>query len=173
MDNNDIFYVREQMLPEQAPPATQSGAVKWMRENLFSSWFNSVLTLLALYFVVKIVTGAFPWFANGVWVANSLAECREILQGETGGCFAVLTERWHQLLFGFKYPSDQYWRPALALCCCSWLLRQCCSLHCPQDADLYRLVSVHRFLADLGWNDSDTYPCFGRIYCRLHDLHTS
>ena len=114
MDNNDIFYVREQMLPEQAPPATQSGAVKWMRENLFSSWFNSVLTLLALYFVVKIVTGAFPWFANGVWVANSLAECREILQGETGGCFAVLTERWHQLLFGFKYPSDQYWRPALA-----------------------------------------------------------
>ncbi|SLN71098.1 Inner membrane amino-acid ABC transporter permease protein YhdY [Roseovarius albus] len=114
MDNKDIFYVREQMLPEQAPPATQSGIVKWMRDNLFSSWFNSLLTLVAIYFVIKIVTGAFPWFANGVWVSNSLAECREILQGKTGGCFAVLTERWHQLLFGFKYPDDQYWRPTLA-----------------------------------------------------------
>ena len=31
-----------------------------------------------------------------------------------GGCFAVLTERWNQLLFGFKYPSELYWRPGLA-----------------------------------------------------------
>jgi general L-amino acid transport system permease protein len=26
----------------------------------------------------------------------------------------VLTERWNQLLYGFKYPSELYWRPALA-----------------------------------------------------------
>ncbi|MGB1177765.1 MAG: amino acid ABC transporter permease, partial [Lentibacter algarum] len=31
-----------------------------------------------------------------------------------GACFSVLTERWNQLLFGFKYPPDQYWRPTLA-----------------------------------------------------------
>ena len=37
-----------------------------------------------------------------------------MLNGESGACFAVLTERWNQLLFGFKYPSDLYWRPALA-----------------------------------------------------------
>jgi general L-amino acid transport system permease protein len=29
-------------------------------------------------------------------------------------CWAVLTERWNQLLFGF-YPSEAYWRPVLAL----------------------------------------------------------
>ena len=32
----------------------------------------------------------------------------------SGGCFSVLTERWNQLLFGFKYPVELYWRPALA-----------------------------------------------------------
>jgi general L-amino acid transport system permease protein len=25
-----------------------------------------------------------------------------------------LTERWHQLIFGFKYPQEAYWRPTLA-----------------------------------------------------------
>jgi general L-amino acid transport system permease protein len=51
---------------------------------------------------------------NGVWNKSSLAECREVLQGVTGGCFSVLTERWNQLLFGFQYPSEFYWRPSLA-----------------------------------------------------------
>jgi general L-amino acid transport system permease protein len=36
------------------------------------------------------------------------------LEGASGGCFAVLAERWNQLIFGFKYPSDQYWRPTVA-----------------------------------------------------------
>ncbi len=51
---------------------------------------------------------------NGVWTTSSLAECREVLQGNVGACFSVLTERWNQLLYGFKYPTDEYWRPNLA-----------------------------------------------------------
>jgi len=37
------------------------------------------------------------------------------LQGKVGACFSVLTERWNQLLYGFKYPSSEYWRPNLAV----------------------------------------------------------
>lgn len=110
-----IAYVRDTMLPEQAPPVSQMGAVKWVRENLFPGPINAVMTLLAIYFVYQIVAGALPWFWNGVWTTSSLAECREVLDGATGGCFAVLTERWNQLLFGFRYPSSQYWRPLLAM----------------------------------------------------------
>jgi general L-amino acid transport system permease protein len=58
--------------------------------------------------------GAFPWFYNGVWDAGSIKECRDILAGKTGACFAVLVDRWDHLLFGFKYPGDAYWRPTLA-----------------------------------------------------------
>jgi general L-amino acid transport system permease protein len=33
-------FVRTEMLPEKTPPVTQTGAIKWLRENLFSSWGN-------------------------------------------------------------------------------------------------------------------------------------
>ena len=107
-------FVRHDMMPEQAPPATQRGAVKWMRENLFSDIGNSILTIVSIIVVYKVLVGIMPWVLNGIWDAPSIRECRELLGGKTGGCFAVLTERWNQLLFGFKYPSTEYWRPTLA-----------------------------------------------------------
>jgi general L-amino acid transport system permease protein len=112
--NAPVAYVRQEMLPEQAPPLTQTGAVKWMRENLFSGWLNTFLTLASLYVVWWLAVHIVPWFANSVWRAESLRECREILGGTSGACFAVITDRWHQLLFGF-YPPQHYWRPVLAL----------------------------------------------------------
>lgn len=114
MHAHSVAFVRETMLPEQEPPASEVGVVHWMRENLFRGWANTLMTVIAIFVIYKIVAGAFPWFVNGIWSTNSLAECREILQGTTGGCFSVLTERWNQLLFGFKYPQDQYWRLILA-----------------------------------------------------------
>ncbi|WP_238365571.1 amino acid ABC transporter permease [Mesobacterium pallidum] len=109
-----VAYVRDTMLPQQPPPASEAGAVKWMRENLFSGWFNTILTLVAVYIIFRLLSGSLPWFLGGIWNADSLATCREVLDGATGGCFAVLTERWNQLLFGVAYPNDQYWRPTLA-----------------------------------------------------------
>src|SRR6056297_676685 len=114
MSKSELAFVRHEILPEQAPPVTEAGIVKWLRDNLFPGPVNTVLTLVAIYFLFKLLSGAMPWFWNGVWTADSLSECREILDGATGGCFSVLTERWNQLLFGFKYPSEAYWRPTLA-----------------------------------------------------------
>ncbi|MEQ5825777.1 ABC transporter permease subunit [Sulfitobacter sp. NFXS29] len=110
-----IAFVRETSLPPSAPPDKVGGPVKWVKDNLFPTWANALLTVVALYFLYLLLAGSLPWLLNGVWSASSLSECREILDGATGACFSVLSERWHQLLFGFKYPSDQYWRPTLAL----------------------------------------------------------
>ncbi|WP_371225076.1 amino acid ABC transporter permease [Roseovarius sp. 2305UL8-3] len=107
-------YVRAEMLPEQEPPVTERGAVKWMRENLFADVPNSILTIVSIIAIYYILAGALPWLLNGVWDAPSIRACREVLDGAVGGCFAVLTERWNQLLFGFKYPTGEYWRPAVA-----------------------------------------------------------
>ena len=111
---DNVSFVRTEMLPELPPPATETGAIKWLRENLFSSIPNSILTLISLYIIYQILQGFLPWLFGGVWSTSSLSECREVLEGATGGCFSVLTERWNQLLFGFKYPPDQYWRITLA-----------------------------------------------------------
>ncbi|SEN11824.1 amino acid ABC transporter permease [Palleronia pelagia] len=111
-----VAYVRETFVGEQPPPAQETGALIWLRKNLFSNWFYSILTLLALYVIYVLLSGFLPWLLGGVWDASSIRECREIAgEGAAGGCFAVLSERWNQLLFGFSYPSEAYWRPTLAL----------------------------------------------------------
>ncbi len=113
-NKTNIAYVRETPLPQAEPPASETGLVRWLRANLFSNVTNALLTLAAFAALYGIFTSALPWFINGVWQSESIRGCREVLDGATGGCFAVLTERWHQLMFGFTYSSDQYWRPTLA-----------------------------------------------------------
>ncbi|CUH42305.1 MULTISPECIES: amino acid ABC transporter permease [Ruegeria] len=116
---SDVSFVRTEMLPEQAPPASEVGLIGWIRHNLFSGWFNSILTLVSLYAIYYVLSGVLPWVFQSVWNANSLNECREIMMatwGSTHGhaCWAVINDRWLQLLFGF-YPSHLYWRPIAAL----------------------------------------------------------
>ena len=114
MSDQSVAFVRHETLPPSPPPVSETGIVKWMRENLFSSVTNSILTLAALYAIYSILSGSMPWILGGIWQAPSLQACREILAGDSAGGFAVLTERWHQLIFGFKYPQEAYWRPTLA-----------------------------------------------------------
>ena len=114
-----VAYVRDTMLPEQDPPATSVGIIGWMKQNLFSSWFNSVLTVVALAFIYLVLSVLIPWMISPTWHAESLTQCREILhelgrEGHLGGaCWGVVRDRWVQLLFGF-YPSELYWRPIVA-----------------------------------------------------------
>ena len=116
---SDIGFVRTEMLPELEPPASEVGFIGWVRHNLFSSWLNSALTLLSLYFVVKILIAAVPWILSPTWNAGSLSECREILHAlgreghYAGACWGVIHERWIQFIFGF-YPPELYWRPIMA-----------------------------------------------------------
>jgi general L-amino acid transport system permease protein len=112
-------FLRTEMTPPKAPPITERGVVKWLRENLFAGPYNTILTLVALYVLYLFLSSVIPWLLNGVWNANSLQECREIVtasagEGATGACWAMIRERWNQFLFGL-YPQDLYWRPAVAL----------------------------------------------------------
>lgn len=110
----ETSFVRTEMLPPRPAPVSQVGAVKWMRENLFSGPLNTALTVFGLFATIWLVQAAAPWLLHGVWHANSLSECRAIIAAAhgpeaTGACWAVIRVRWNQFLFGF-YPVDQYWR---------------------------------------------------------------
>jgi general L-amino acid transport system permease protein len=116
---SDISFVRKEMLPEKAPPASEVGAIGWIRHNLFSTWFNSILTVISVAAIYYVLAGVLPWIFQSSWAGQSLNECREIFEaayGTTHGhaCWGVINERWLQLLFGF-YPPELYWRPILAL----------------------------------------------------------
>ncbi|WP_322895881.1 MULTISPECIES: amino acid ABC transporter permease [unclassified Yoonia] len=105
---DNVAYVRANMLPESPPPPGAAGVVKWLRENLFSGPINTILTLIAIYVVWSVLSAIVPWVFNGIWNAGSLTECREIRAArglDTAACWAVINERWLQILFGF-YPTD-------------------------------------------------------------------
>jgi general L-amino acid transport system permease protein len=92
-----------------------SRALRWLRENLFSSISSSLTTLLLLALLVKAVLGLVQW---GIWDAiwttpgNDSSACRAV-RG-LGACWAVIAEKYRFILFG-TYPFDQQWRPALAI----------------------------------------------------------
>lgn len=111
-------FVRAEMLDPREPPPGEKGAVKWLRENLFSGALNTILTVLGLLALAWLLAHAVPWLLHSVWNANSLGECRQIVaetwgEGASGACWAMVRARWHQYLYGF-YPMNAYWRPNLA-----------------------------------------------------------
>jgi general L-amino acid transport system permease protein len=84
----------------------------WARENLFSSWGNTLITLGALYLLWRVVPPFIDWaFINAVWQAGDPAACRAV-RGE-GACWGFVAEKHRFILFGV-YPYDAHWRPALA-----------------------------------------------------------
>ena len=113
-----VPFVRDTMLPPADPPVREAGAVRWLRENLFSGPLNTVLTILGIMIVWFLVSHFWDWFAHSVWNADSLADCRRIIaetwgEGARGACWAVIRERWNQDVYGF-YPAELYWRPTMA-----------------------------------------------------------
>lgn len=39
----------------------KTGPLTWLRENLFNTWYNSILTLVSLVFIYAVLKGAFTW----------------------------------------------------------------------------------------------------------------
>jgi general L-amino acid transport system permease protein len=112
------LHVRVEMIEPRPAPKSQVAALRWLKGNLFSSPLNAALTVIALAAVYFLLDNITPWFLNGVWRAHSLRECWDIIakengEGANGACWAMISERWNQFLFGL-YPSTLYWRPVLA-----------------------------------------------------------
>ncbi len=92
------------------PPASSVGVLGWIRANLFSTWYNAVLTLLALLILVKTVPPLISWvFIDSSWTATS-QECRSI----DGACWSIIPKNLRFMAFGF-YPYEEQWRPAIVI----------------------------------------------------------
>lgn len=101
------------MKADLPPPSSQNGPMAWLRQNLFSTPLNSLVTLLVLLMLAWIVPKAFGWlFINAVWGNAGLQAC-DAARG-TGACWAVVWEKFRFMMFGV-YPFDQQWRPGIVI----------------------------------------------------------
>ena len=99
-----------QFRPSLPPPRLSVGVVGWLRSNLFSSWFNTLLTLLAIYLIWLIVPPLLKWAVfQADWTGTTRADCTS-----EGACWVFIKERFSQFMYGF-YPEELRWRVDLTV----------------------------------------------------------
>lgn len=77
-----------------APPAPP-GPQEWLRKNLFSNWFNALLTILSLAFLYFALANVIRWmFFTADWRPVTVSPLLYLVG---------------------QYPRDQLWRPGLSL----------------------------------------------------------
>ncbi|MBA1272106.1 amino acid ABC transporter permease [Stutzerimonas azotifigens] len=95
--------------PDLPAPSRNVGVVGWMRSNLFSSWFNTLMTLAGLYLVWLIIPPLLNWaFIQADWTGDARSDC-----SREGACWVFIQSRFAQFMYGF-YPADLRWRVDLA-----------------------------------------------------------
>lgn len=93
------------------PPTERIPVLRWIKENLASSWFNLVITLVCLAVLYYSVPALVEWgLIDAVFTAESHEECR----AADGACWAVIEEKHRPMFFGV-YPYEEHWRLVLAL----------------------------------------------------------
>lgn len=91
-------------------PIIRIGVLQWIKANLFDGVFNSILTIVTLFFLYKVVPPFIKWaFIDSLWF-SSAEQCRT----GTGACWSIIPVNIRFILFGF-YPHELHWRPFVAM----------------------------------------------------------
>ncbi len=108
---SEIAFVRaaeEEPLP---PPVSTSGAIGWLRSNLFSTPLNIALTLGAIFMIAWIVPPLVNFMIfDAVWGGQDRDACLVTPERPVvGACWGFVSERLAFFIYGF-YPISERWR---------------------------------------------------------------
>ncbi|MBP6010727.1 MAG: amino acid ABC transporter permease [Alphaproteobacteria bacterium] len=93
------------------PTVVLPGPIQWLRENLFSTPFNTVLTVVAAATLYSIVVPFVQWaLVDATWTGADRDACLP----NDGACWPFITARLGQFVYGF-YDLAQRWRVDLVL----------------------------------------------------------
>lgn len=91
-------------------PLQSVGVIGWLKENLFSSKANALLTFAALFFLWQALPPLVSWaITDATWSLSSTPCSAE----KTGACWTFIFVKFRVLMFGL-YPEHFLWRPVLA-----------------------------------------------------------
>ena len=96
--------------PRRAP-VQMSGLTHWLRNNLFSSVPNALVTLLLLAAFVWAAKAGIEWGVIHAVTAADANAC-QAARG-VGACWGVVHEKARFILLG-RYPQTEHWRPETA-----------------------------------------------------------
>jgi general L-amino acid transport system permease protein len=103
----DLMFVRREIAAAEPPPRTVVGPVAWLRDNLFSSFGDILLTALGVVIILLAVPPLIEWaFLDAAWVGENRDVCTST---EVGACWAFVKAKFAQFIYG-RYPIDERWR---------------------------------------------------------------
>jgi general L-amino acid transport system permease protein len=104
-------FVRIKPFDPLPPPRAASGAIGWLRDNLFSGWLNIALTCICVALLVWIVPPLVKFMiVDAVWDGAGRDDCLPSpTQPQVGACWAFVRERINFFVYGF-YPISERWR---------------------------------------------------------------
>jgi general L-amino acid transport system permease protein len=103
----DVFFVREQMVESQPPPIRVHGVWPWMRQNLFGSIGDTILSIVGIVIAVMVLVPLAQWaFINATWTGDNREACAA---NTIGACWAFVNANFGQFMYG-RYPDPERWR---------------------------------------------------------------
>ena len=107
----DIRFLQKAPIEQQPPPASIVGPWAWLRENLFSSPLNVVLTILIALFLLWLIPDVLRFlFVDAVWTGTDRMACIYTADRQTvGACWPFVYERFSYFIYG-SYPLEDRWR---------------------------------------------------------------
>src|SRR5579885_1540779 len=123
----ELHFVRKEHLAQQPAPVRMTGAIGWLRANLFSTPTNMVLTVIVLLLTVWVVRELLDFLIlDAVWTGTDREACLVGTQHrEIGACWPFVWERLPYFVYG-SYPIPERWRVdvffALLAIGIAWLL---------------------------------------------------
>lgn len=104
----DVLPVGERR--QLAPPTVETGALGWIKKNLFSSWGNGITTVVLAVAIGWLLSNFLHWAVfTATFDAKTGSECRG-----HGACWALIREKYRYIFFG-SFPYEQHWRPLFAV----------------------------------------------------------
>lgn len=97
--------------PARPAPVKTQGMLPWLRQNLFASVPNTMLSLLILGALAWAATGALRWGVFNAVVAADADLC-QAARG-VGACWGVVNEKARLIVLG-RYPQSEHWRAEVA-----------------------------------------------------------
>ncbi len=102
LDPRDRAIVNYDEPPIKPPPVMAVGPLAWMRDNLFHSTFDTILTIISVILLGGVIIGVLQW---AIGAANWL----------------VITNNLRLFMVG-TFPTDALWRPAWAARLCAFVI---------------------------------------------------
>ncbi|MEW6449667.1 MAG: amino acid ABC transporter permease [Pseudomonadota bacterium] len=106
-----VSYVQGAPVEALPPPVRLTGTIGWLRDNLFSSWLNTAITIALVALIAWIAPPLVKFmFVDAIWDGASRVDCLPRPEHpEIGACWAFVIDRLPFITYGF-YPIEERWR---------------------------------------------------------------